>query len=184
LRPRGTWGTRPARSLVALGYWNDPAKTAERFKAAPGQPRELPLTEMAVWSGDTVKRDEDGFLYFIGRKDEMIKTSGYRVSPSEVEEVAYASGMVVDAVAVGVPHPSLGQAIVLVVRTLDRPPATRSRRRGRGSGRRHTEFSQGSTPEFHGPSPHRLAPGAPTQPERQVRPPGPRGAVQNHLRAE
>ena len=102
-------------SLVALGYWNDPAKTAERFKPAPGQPKELPLTEMAVWSGDTVRMDKDGFLYFIGRKDEMIKTSGYRVSPTEVEEVAYASGMVGDAVAVGAPHPDLGQAIVLVV---------------------------------------------------------------------
>jgi acyl-CoA ligase (AMP-forming) (exosortase A-associated) len=102
-------------SLVALGYWNDPTKTAERFKPAPGQPQELCLTEMAVWSGDTVKKDKDGFLYFIGRKDEMIKTSGYRVSPTEVEEVAYASGMVGDAVAVAAPHTDLGQAIVLVV---------------------------------------------------------------------
>jgi acyl-CoA ligase (AMP-forming) (exosortase A-associated) len=102
-------------SLVALGYWNDPAKTAERFKPAPGQPSELTMPEMAVWSGDTVKKDEDGFLYFIGRRDEMIKTSGYRVSPTEVEEVAYASGMVGDAVAVGAPHSDLGQAIVLVV---------------------------------------------------------------------
>jgi acyl-CoA synthetase (AMP-forming)/AMP-acid ligase II len=101
-------------SLVALGYWNDPAKTAERFKPAPGQPKELPITEMAVWSGDTVKKDKDGFLYFVGRKDEMIKTSGYRVSPTEVEEVAYASGLVGDAVAVAAPHPELGQGIVLV----------------------------------------------------------------------
>ena len=68
-------------SLVALGYWNDPAKTAERFKPAPGQPKEQPITEMAVWSGDTVKKDEDGFLYFIGRKDEMIKTSGLPGQP-------------------------------------------------------------------------------------------------------
>jgi acyl-CoA ligase (AMP-forming) (exosortase A-associated) len=101
-------------SLVSLGYWNDPAKTAERFKPAPGQPRELVMTEMAVWSGDTVKMDEDGFLYFIGRKDEMIKTSGYRVSPSEVEEVVFATGLVADAAAVGVSHPTLGQAIVVV----------------------------------------------------------------------
>jgi acyl-coenzyme A synthetase/AMP-(fatty) acid ligase len=100
---------------VALGYWNDPAKTAERFKPAPGQPGELTITEMAVWSGDTVRKDKDGFLYFIGRKDEMIKTSGYRVSPTEVEEVAYASGIVGDAVAVAASHADLGQAIVLVV---------------------------------------------------------------------
>jgi acyl-CoA synthetase (AMP-forming)/AMP-acid ligase II len=101
-------------SLVALGYWNDPAKTAERFKPVPGQPGELPLTEMAVWSGDTVRMDEDGFLYFVGRRDEMIKTSGYRVSPTEVEEIVYASGLVGDAVAVAVPHAALGEAIVLV----------------------------------------------------------------------
>lgn len=101
-------------SLVALGYWNDPVKTAERFRPVPGQPRELPMTEMAVWSGDTVRMDEDGFLYFVGRRDEMIKTSGYRVSPTEVEEIVYASGLVGDAVAVAAPHPSLGEAIVLL----------------------------------------------------------------------
>jgi acyl-CoA ligase (AMP-forming) (exosortase A-associated) len=101
-------------SLVALGYWNDPAKTAERFKPVPGQNPGLVLTELAVWSGDTVRADADGFLYFIGRQDEMIKTSGYRVSPTEVEEVVFATGLVSDAVAVGVAHPRLGQAIVVV----------------------------------------------------------------------
>jgi acyl-CoA ligase (AMP-forming) (exosortase A-associated) len=101
-------------SLVALGYWNDPAKTAERFKPVPAQRRELPLTEIAVWSGDTVRKDADGFLYFVGRRDEMIKTSGYRVSPTEVEEIIYASGLVGDAVAVGAPHPALGEAIVVI----------------------------------------------------------------------
>jgi acyl-coenzyme A synthetase/AMP-(fatty) acid ligase len=101
-------------ALVALGYWNDPVKTAERFKPLPGQRSELPVAEMAVWSGDTVRRDAEGYLYFVGRRDEMIKTSGYRVSPTEVEEVVYASGLVGDAVAVGAPHPALGEAIVLV----------------------------------------------------------------------
>lgn len=102
-------------SLVALGYWNDPTKTAERFKPAPGQDPALPITEMAVWSGDQVKKDEEGYLYFISRKDEMIKTSGYRVSPTEVEEVIYQISAVDEAAALGVPHPALGQAIVLVV---------------------------------------------------------------------
>lgn len=101
-------------SLVALGYWNDPAKTAERYKPAPGQDPALVLTELAVWSGDTVRMDEEGFLYFIGRRDEMIKTSGYRVSPTEVEEVVLASGLVGEAVALGVPHKTLGQAIVIL----------------------------------------------------------------------
>lgn len=100
--------------LVSQGYWNDPAKTAERFKPAPGQLNELPLTEIAVWSGDQVYRDEEGFLYFVSRKDEMIKTSGYRVSPTEVEEVLYQSPLIRETAAIGVPHPTLGQAIVLV----------------------------------------------------------------------
>jgi acyl-coenzyme A synthetase/AMP-(fatty) acid ligase len=74
----------------------------------------LTMTEMAVWSGDTVRKDEEGFLYFISRNDEMIKTSGYRVSPSEVEEVVYAREQVAEAAAIGVSHPTLGQAIVVV----------------------------------------------------------------------
>lgn len=101
--------------LVALGYWNDPERTAERFRPAPGRPAGLCTPEIAVWSGDIVVRDEDGFLYFVGRKDDMIKTSGYRVSPTEVEEVVYDTGLVRDAVAVGVDDPRLGQRIVLVV---------------------------------------------------------------------
>lgn len=101
-------------ALVSQGYWNDPEKTAERFKPIPNQERGLTIPEIAVWSGDTVRTDEDGFLYFISRRDEMIKTSGYRVSPTEVEEVIYATDMVNEAVAVGIPHPVLGQAIVVI----------------------------------------------------------------------
>ena len=106
-------------ALVSLGYWNDPEKTAERFKPVPGQPQGLVIPELAVWSGDTVRMDEEGFLYFISRRDEMIKTSGYRVSPTEVEEVVYATGLVGEAAALGVPHPVLGQAIVVVATARD-----------------------------------------------------------------
>jgi acyl-CoA ligase (AMP-forming) (exosortase A-associated) len=78
-------------ALVGMGYWNDIEKTAERYKPlpvhAPGREAGLVLPEIAVFSGDTVRQDEDGFLYFIGRRDEMMKTSGYRVSPTEVEEI-------------------------------------------------------------------------------------------------
>ena len=105
---------------VALGYWNDPEKTAERYKHAPGQPAGLPIPEMAVWSGDTVKMDDEGFLYFIGRRDEMIKTSGYRVSPTEVEEVIYATELITEVAAIGVAHPVLGQAVVLVIYMADK----------------------------------------------------------------
>jgi len=66
-----------------------------------------------------VRADEEGFLYFVGRRDDMLKTSGYRVSPTEIEEVAYESGLVRDAVAVGVADDRLGQRIVLVVAPSD-----------------------------------------------------------------
>ena len=101
-------------ALVAKGYWNDVERTAERFKPVPCGFEQIKTEEIAVWSGDTVYRDEKGFLYFIGRKDEMIKTSGYRVSPSEVEEVVYDSGLVSEVIAFGASHPKLGQAIVIV----------------------------------------------------------------------
>ena len=75
----------------------------------------MPLEEIAVWSGDLVRRDADGFLYFVGRNDELIKTSGYRVSPTEVEEALYATHLTSAAVVFGVSHPSLGQSIAAVV---------------------------------------------------------------------
>ena len=106
-------------ALVAMGYWNDAEKTAERYKPLPGREGGLVLPEIAVFSGDTVRTDEDGFLYFVGRRDEMIKTSGYRVSPTEIEEVLYGTPWVGEAAAFGVPHPSLGQGIVVVVTLKD-----------------------------------------------------------------
>ena len=105
-------------ALVGLGYWNDPEKTAERYRQLPvgvaGREACLPLPEVAVFSGDTVRRDAEGFLYFVGRRDEMIKTSGYRVSPTEVEEVLYATRLVGECAAFGVDHAKLGQAIQVV----------------------------------------------------------------------
>ena len=101
-------------ALVAQGYWNDADKTAERFRPLPGRDGALMLPEIVVFSGDTVRRDADGFLYFIGRKDEMIKSSGYRISPNEVEEVVYGTQLVGECVAFGVPHASLGETVVVV----------------------------------------------------------------------
>lgn len=109
-------------ALVALGYWDDPVRTAERFRPVPGRNQDWRSPEMAVFSGDAVVADDDGFLYFIGRKDEMIKTSGYRVSPTEVEEAAYSTGLVRDAVALGVDDEKLGQRIVLVASSADSNP--------------------------------------------------------------
>ena len=101
-------------ALVGMGYWNDPEKTAERFRPAPGLSDGLTLPEIAVWSGDVVYTDEDGFIYFVGRRDDMIKCSGYRISPSEIEEIVHQTGLVGEAVVLGVPHPTLGQGIVVV----------------------------------------------------------------------
>jgi acyl-CoA ligase (AMP-forming) (exosortase A-associated) len=110
-------------ALVGQGYWNDPQKTAERYKPLPagvgGRQGGLQLPEYAVFSGDTVRRDAEGFLYFIGRRDEMIKTSGYRVSPTEVEEILYATKLVGECAAFGVDHPVLGQAIRVVATAPD-----------------------------------------------------------------
>ncbi|WP_310468998.1 AMP-binding protein [Sphingomonas sp.] len=88
--------------LVAQGYWNDPERTAERFR------------EGALWSGDTVVRGADGLIRFRGRDDAMIKVSGNRLSPTEIEDAALASGAVSEALALGVPDARLGQAVVLV----------------------------------------------------------------------
>ena len=111
-------------ALVAMGYWNDPARTAERFRPAPGRDAGLPLPEIAVWSGDTVRMDADGFLYYIGRSDDMIKVSGYRVSPTEVEEVVHGAGGVLEVAAIGLPHPTLGQSIAVVAVALPEAPAS------------------------------------------------------------
>ncbi|MBY8885312.1 acyl-CoA ligase (AMP-forming), exosortase A system-associated [Streptomyces sp. PTM05] len=112
-------------ALVSLGYWNDPERTAERFRPVPAAAEHRPPgvdaawggspREIAVWSGDTVYRDEEGYLYFVGRSDEMIKSSGYRISPTDVEEAVYATGLVTEAVALGLPDERLGQHVVLVV---------------------------------------------------------------------
>jgi acyl-CoA ligase (AMP-forming) (exosortase A-associated) len=101
-------------ALVAQGYWNDPEKTAERFRPLPHREAGFVLPEWAVFSGDTVRRDDEGFLYFVGRRDEMIKSSGYRISPSEVEEVIYASQLVGECAAFGVSHATLGEVVVVV----------------------------------------------------------------------
>jgi acyl-CoA ligase (AMP-forming) (exosortase A-associated) len=102
-----------AGPLVAKGYWNDPKRTTERFRAAPPHSR---FGGTAVWSGDQVRTDQNGLLYFVAREDALIKTSGNRVSPTEVEEAAVASGLAAEAVALGVPDDRLGESIVLVVR--------------------------------------------------------------------
>ena len=99
--------------LVAQGYWQDSERTADRFKPAP---HGSAYGGLAVWSGDRVRRASDGLLYFVGRRDAMIKSAGNRISPQEIEDAAVATGLVAEAVAIGVPDPRLGQAVCLAVR--------------------------------------------------------------------
>jgi acyl-CoA ligase (AMP-forming) (exosortase A-associated) len=96
-----------AGPLVAHGYWHDPERTARRFRATPAG-------GTAVWSGDRVVKGEDGLIRFRGRDDAMIKVSGNRLSPNEIEEAALASGAVREALALGVPDDKLGQAVMLI----------------------------------------------------------------------
>lgn len=88
-------------ALISKGYWNNPEKTQQVFKPNPLLSEKNNHLETVVFSGDIVKKDKQGFLYFIGRKDNMIKTKGYRVSPSEVEELIYNFDGVAECVVTG-----------------------------------------------------------------------------------
>ncbi len=103
-------------SLVALGYWADETRTRERFRPLAPGPGRPAWDQHAVWSGDRVYRDRDGFLFFVGRRDEQIKCSGYRISPDEIEQQILLSGLVDEAVITAAEHPSLGQAPIAVLR--------------------------------------------------------------------
>ncbi len=96
---------------VSLGYWNRPEDTARALRPNPLLPAEMGDCERVCYSGDLVKMDEDGFLYFVGRRDTMIKSSGFRISPTEVEEVLFQTGKVRGAAVIGIPDDVLGQSI-------------------------------------------------------------------------
>jgi amino acid adenylation domain-containing protein len=102
---------------ISKGYWNDPEKTAERFKIIDRFPG-----ERVVFSGDLVKTDEEGFIYFISRKDNMLKNSGIRISPSEIEETAEKHPAITAAVVFGIENVEVGYDIALVYRTSSKEP--------------------------------------------------------------
>lgn len=132
-------GTTPRRPPSA----SSPARQLPRGARAG-----LVLPEIAAFSGDTVRRDEEGYLHFIGRRDEMIKTSGYRVSPTEVEEILYGTKLVGECAAFGVAHDTLGQSIV-VIATAPAGGTLDNRRAARRMSRAHAGL--------HGARPHRGA---------------------------
>lgn len=90
---------------VMRGYWDDPVQTAQRFRPGP-----IP-GERLCYSGDLFRTDEDGYFYFVSRKDDIIKCRGEKVAPREVENVLYSIPGVQDAAVIGVPDPLLGQAV-------------------------------------------------------------------------
>jgi len=104
--PKGKIGELVVRgSNVMRGYWNAPEITRKTFRKGhfPG--------EVLLYTGDLFRMDEEGYLYFVGRKDDLIKTKGERVSPKEIENVLYMIPGVVEAAVIGVPDEVLGQAV-------------------------------------------------------------------------
>jgi acyl-CoA ligase (AMP-forming) (exosortase A-associated) len=96
---------------VSQGYWNKPEQTAAVFKPHPFSKSGLDNAYSVCYSGDLVKMDKDGFLYFVGRRDNQIKSSGFRISPTEIEEVLMSSGQLRETAAIGVPDELLGEHI-------------------------------------------------------------------------
>lgn len=96
---------------VMMGYWERPEATAVRYRPGPV------AGERVCYSGDLFRMDDEGYLYFVGRKDDIIKSRGEKVAPKEVENVLYSLPGVVETAVIGVPDPVLGQAIkaILVV---------------------------------------------------------------------
>lgn len=105
-------------SNVMQGYWNDPEETARVFRPGryPG--------ETLLYTGDLFKKDEEGYLYFIARKDDLIKTKSERVSPKEIENVLYEINGVIEAAVIGVPDEILGQAIKAFIITNEKSELT------------------------------------------------------------
>jgi acyl-CoA ligase (AMP-forming) (exosortase A-associated) len=100
---------------VSFGYWGQPELTDRVLRPHPFLPPEIGNDEKVCYSGDLVTMDEDGFLYFVGRRDTLIKSSGFRISPTEVEEVLFQSGRLREAAVIGIPDEVLGQSIKALV---------------------------------------------------------------------
>lgn len=96
---------------VSMGYWGNPEATEKVLRRNPLSAPDLGDQERVCYSGDLVKMDDEGFLYYVGRRDTMIKCSGHRISPTEVEEVLFQSGQVRQAAVIGVPDSVMGQVI-------------------------------------------------------------------------
>ena len=101
-------------SLISMGYWGKPEATAEKIRSCP-ELRDLIGEEKVLYSGDIVRIDADGYYWFVGRRDAMIKSSGFRISPTEVEEIVFRSELVGDVIAFGVEDELVGHAVEIAV---------------------------------------------------------------------
>lgn len=109
-------------ATISLGYWNDPETTAKVFRPNPLVPCKNGRPEIVVYSGDTFKTDEEGYLYFVGRKDAMVKSHGMRVSVEEIENCLHASNLVSHVVAFAVDKNEVENEIIAAV--VPRDPST------------------------------------------------------------
>jgi acyl-CoA ligase (AMP-forming) (exosortase A-associated) len=94
---------------VSLGYWGRAGDTAAVLRPHPFMPDTEAVT--VAYSGDRAWMDDEGYLYFVGRDDALIKSAGYRISPTEVEEILMASGRLAQAAVIGLPDPTLGERV-------------------------------------------------------------------------
>ncbi|ODM27041.1 hypothetical protein A7W90_12935 [Clostridium sp. Bc-iso-3] len=101
---------------TALGYWGDEEATRKVFRPNPFSPPQLLNSERVVYSGDIVYSDEEGYLYFVGRKGGMIKSKGFRISPTEIEEVLYKHPSIFECAVVGVKDSEIEEKIVACVK--------------------------------------------------------------------
>jgi acyl-CoA ligase (AMP-forming) (exosortase A-associated) len=102
-------------ATVGVGYWRDPDSSAKVFRPHPLDHSRPWNPEIVVYSGDLVKADADGYLYYVGRRDQLIKSNGFRVSPDEIEASIFSSGFVAHVVAFAVPRNDAEDQIVAAV---------------------------------------------------------------------
>jgi acyl-coenzyme A synthetase/AMP-(fatty) acid ligase len=100
------------------GYWNLPEETSKALRPGPYP------GERVLYTGDLFKQDEEGYLYFLGRKDDIIKTAGHMVSPKEVENVLCEKEDVIEAAVIGVDDEILGKAVKAFVHLADNSSST------------------------------------------------------------
>ena len=104
---------------VAAGYWNDPEMTSRVFRPFPMSAGSADAGERVVFSGDLVRRDADGYLYYVSRRDRLIKSLGFRIGPDEIVDVLFASGEILEAVVTTEPDDQRGERVIAHVVLVD-----------------------------------------------------------------